>query len=63
MVSPDASLVRVDRWQVLSPEEHRGFAPLCPDLVVQLASPADEGLRGVTAHLTLASKCRATRAP
>ena len=42
VLSPDASLVRIDRWQALSPEERRGFAPLCPDLVVELASPSDE---------------------
>jgi Uma2 family endonuclease len=47
--SPDASLVRLDRWQALTPEERRGFAPLCPDLVVELASPGDEGPRGVSA--------------
>jgi Uma2 family endonuclease len=47
--SPDASLVRLDRWQALTPEERRGFAPLCPDLVVELASPSDERPRGVSA--------------
>ena len=40
--SPDASVVRLDRWQALSEAEREGFAPLCPDLVVELASPADE---------------------
>lgn len=49
MPSPDASLVRLDRWQALSPEERHGFAPLCPDLVVELASPSDEGPRGLSA--------------
>lgn len=49
IVSPDASLVRLDRWQALSSEQRRGFAPLCPDLVVELASPSDEGPRGITA--------------
>ncbi len=39
--SPDASLVRLDRWQALSEEQRRGFPPLCPDLVVELASPSD----------------------
>ncbi len=39
----------LDRWQALSPEERRVFAPLCPDLVVELASPSDEGPRGLTA--------------
>ena len=47
--SPDASLVRLDRWQALTPEQRRGFAPLCPDLVVELASPSDESPRGLTA--------------
>ena len=40
--SPDASVVRLDRWQVLSEAERESFAPLCPDLVVELASPSDE---------------------
>jgi len=49
VLSPDASLVRLDRWQSLTPEQRRGFAPLCPDLVVELASPSDEGPRALTA--------------
>lgn len=34
---------------MLSPEQRRGFAPLCPDLVVELASPSDESPRALTA--------------
>jgi Uma2 family endonuclease len=49
VLSPDASLVRLERWQALSSEQRRGFPPLCPDLVVELASPSDEGPRGVSA--------------
>ena len=49
VLSPDASLVRIERWQALTPDQQRRFAPLCPDLVVELASPADEGPRGLTA--------------
>ncbi len=49
MLSPDASLVALDRWQALTAQQRRGFAPLCPDLVVELASPSDEGPRGLTA--------------
>ncbi len=54
VLSPDASLVALDRWQGLSAEQRRTFAPLCPDLVVELAStsgasPSDEGPRGLTA--------------
>jgi Uma2 family endonuclease len=40
--SPDASVVRLDRWQALSEAEREGFPPLCPDLVVELASLSDE---------------------
>lgn len=39
--SPDASAVRLDRWLALSEAEREGFPPLCPDLVVELASPSD----------------------
>jgi len=49
VLSPDASLVRLDRWLALTPEQRRSFAPLCPDLVVELASPSDEGPRALTA--------------
>ncbi|MEB3167610.1 MAG: Uma2 family endonuclease [Synechococcaceae cyanobacterium] len=49
VLSPDASLVRDERWQALSPEQRRCFPPLCPDLVVELAGPSDEGPRGVSA--------------
>ncbi|MCX5953674.1 MAG: Uma2 family endonuclease [Cyanobacteria bacterium] len=40
--SPDASLVRQERWLALSEAERDGFPPLCPDLVVELASPSDQ---------------------
>ena len=49
VLSPDASLVALDRWQALTAEQRRGFAPLCPDLVIELASPSDEGPRGLSA--------------
>ncbi len=49
VLSPDASAVRLERWQALTPEQRRGFPPLCPDLVIELASPSDEGPRGATA--------------
>jgi len=54
VLSPDLSLLRRERWQALSPEQRRSFPPLCPDLVVEIASvrdasPSDEGPRGVTA--------------
>ena len=49
VLSPDASLLLQERWEALTPEERRGFAPLCPDLVVELASPSDLGPRGLKA--------------
>ena len=48
VLSPDASLVLEERWQALTPQQRRGFPPLCPDLVIELVSPSDEGPRGVT---------------
>jgi Uma2 family endonuclease len=49
VLSPDAALVLEERWLTLSPEQRRSFPPLCPDLVIELASPSDEGPRGVKA--------------
>lgn len=46
VLSPDAALVRLERWQALTPEERRVFPPLCPDLVVAWASPSDGGACG-----------------
>lgn len=39
--APDASWVRRERWAALTPEQRERFAPLCPDFVVELASPTD----------------------
>ncbi|MEB3168177.1 MAG: Uma2 family endonuclease [Synechococcaceae cyanobacterium] len=49
VLSPDAAVVGLERWQALTPEQRRGFPPLCPELVIELASPSDEGPRGETA--------------
>jgi Uma2 family endonuclease len=39
--SPDASWVKMERWNALTPSEKARFAPLCPDFVVELMSPSD----------------------
>ncbi|OUL27747.1 hypothetical protein BV378_08205 [Nostoc sp. RF31YmG] len=39
--SPDASWVKIDRWNALTPEQQEKFAPICPDFVVELRSPSD----------------------
>jgi len=41
MLSPDASWVERSRWEALRKEERAKFAPLCPDVVFELASPTD----------------------
>jgi Uma2 family endonuclease len=38
---PDASWVKKERWNALTPEEQEKFAPLCPDFVVELMSRSD----------------------
>jgi Uma2 family endonuclease len=39
--APDAAWVRRERWTALTPEQREHFAPLCPDFVVEVASPSD----------------------
>ena len=39
--SPDAAWVSLARWNALTPDQQEGFAPLCPDFVVELRSPSD----------------------
>lgn len=39
--SPDASWVKLERWEALTPEQREGFAPICPDFVVELRSRSD----------------------
>lgn len=39
--SPDASWVKLERWNALTPEQQKKFPPICPDFVVELMSPSD----------------------
>jgi Uma2 family endonuclease len=41
MRAPDAAWVANWRWQALSKEDQRRFAPICPDFVIELRSPSD----------------------
>jgi Uma2 family endonuclease len=41
LFAPDASWIRRDRWDALTREQQEGFAPLCPDAVFEIVSPAD----------------------
>lgn len=40
--SPDASWVRLERWEALTLEQRRKFPPLAPDFVVELRSATDD---------------------
>lgn len=39
--SPDGSWLRRTRWETLTEAQQNGFAPLCPDFVVELRSQQD----------------------
>ncbi|NEO38612.1 MAG: Uma2 family endonuclease [Moorea sp. SIOASIH] len=39
--SPDASWLKLERWESLSKEQRKKFIPLCPDFVIELRSPSD----------------------
>ena len=38
---PDASWVKREKWDRLTKPQKEGFAPICPDFVVELRSPSD----------------------
>jgi Uma2 family endonuclease len=39
--SPDASWIKLDRWNALKDAEKASFAPICPDFVIELRSSSD----------------------
>ncbi|NJP10834.1 MAG: Uma2 family endonuclease [Leptolyngbyaceae cyanobacterium RU_5_1] len=39
--SPDAAWISLERWNALTPEQQKRFAPICPDFVIELMSPGD----------------------
>ncbi|MBW4504790.1 MAG: Uma2 family endonuclease [Scytonema hyalinum WJT4-NPBG1] len=40
--SPDASWVKMERWDALTAAQKKKFLPLCPDFAVELVSESDE---------------------
>ena len=40
--SPDASWIKMERWDTLTPQQRKKFLPLCPDFVVELVSESDD---------------------
>lgn len=41
LLSPDASWLRRESWEALTPAQRKGFAPFCPDAVFEIASSSD----------------------
>jgi Uma2 family endonuclease len=41
LLSPDASWVRRDRWDALTPEQRKSFGPFCPDIVFEIRSESN----------------------
>ncbi|MCX7595142.1 MAG: Uma2 family endonuclease [Fischerella sp.] len=40
--SPDASWIRMAKWDALTPQQRKKFLPLCPDFAVELVSESDD---------------------
>jgi Uma2 family endonuclease len=40
--SPDASWIKQERWDALTPQQRKKYLPLCPDFVVELVSESDD---------------------
>ena len=39
--SPDASWIKREKWESLTAQQRKKFAPFCPDFAVELRSPSD----------------------
>ncbi len=44
--SPDAAWIPQAKWDALTPEQRKGFLPLCPDFAIELLSPSDSWHQG-----------------
>lgn len=40
--SPDLAWIQKRKWEAISPEQRKKFAPICPDFVVELRSESDD---------------------
>ncbi len=40
-LSPDASWIKLERWNALTEAQKSSFAPICPDFVIELRSASD----------------------
>ncbi len=55
LISPDGSWVEAARWRALSDDQRESYAPLVPDVVVEIASKTDR----VDALRAKLARCRA----
>ncbi|MFN6567381.1 Uma2 family endonuclease [Dendronalium sp. ChiSLP03b] len=39
--SPDASWIKIERWNALTDKQKASFAPICPDFAIELRSQSD----------------------
>lgn len=44
--SPDAAWISLAKWESLTPEQRKGFLPLCPDFLIELLYPSDSWKQG-----------------
>jgi len=44
--SPDAAWISLTKWESLTPEQRKGFLPLCPEFLIELLSPSDSWKQG-----------------
>jgi len=40
--SPDASWIKMERWNILTTQERKKYLPLCPDFAVEIVSQTDD---------------------
>ena len=40
--SPDASWIKIERWEALTQQQRKKYLPLCPDFAVELVSESDD---------------------
>ena len=48
--SPDASWIKLERWNALTEAQKASFAPICPDFVIELRSSSDT-LKGLQSKI------------
>ncbi|WP_271253258.1 Uma2 family endonuclease [Pseudanabaena sp. Chao 1811] len=44
--SPDAAWISLAKWESLTPEQRKGFLPICPEFLIELLSPSDSWKQG-----------------